>query len=60
MDDQVCGQLVDHSQSGESRIVKCSEPLIGKRLKIEKQVEEALVLAEVMPVLRKERGSTFE
>ena len=56
VDDQVCGQITTSPGIGESLVVECPEPLTGKILKIEKQVQQVLNLAEVRPVLRKAKG----
>ena len=51
MDDQVCGQIGDALGLGMSVTVRCGDTLIGKRLKIVKEVEEVLNLAEVVPTI---------
>ena len=39
-----------------SDVVKCGKPLTGKTLKIQKEKEEVLNLAEVMPTIVKPNG----
>ena len=59
VDGQVCGQITNALGEGETRVVICHEPLTGKILKIEKQVEEVLNLAEVKPILLKAKGCMY-
>ena len=56
IDEQVCGRIGKAPGLGVSHVVECGEPLIGKTLKIQKEKEEVLNLAEVMPIMAKPNG----
>ena len=51
IDGQVCGRIGKAPGLGESHTVVCEEPLTGKTLKIQKEKEELLNLAEVEPII---------
>ena len=51
IDEQLCGRIGKAPGLGESHTVVCEKPLTGKTLKIQKEKEELLNLAEVEPII---------
>ena len=51
IDDVECGKVTtDHPVSGGSKTVWCDPPLNGTKLRIQKDEDDHLVLAEVVPI----------
>ena len=44
---KICGKYTGPAGTGERIYIKCNRPIVGRRVKIEKQSKGALVMCEV-------------